>query len=411
MSTHLISILARKQVADARRRAEPARNHRAAVSRRRRRALAALFSTVVGVLVLGVSAEAATFTVTNTHSAGPGSLRQRINQANSGGDAADQIVVAATGTINLAAALPELRTDLTIEGPGARRLTVRRDSASRYSIFTVPDCDCTVELSGLTVANGVPGIRNEGTLTLARSALRRNAGYFGGGIDNRGTLTVSRSTLSGNSVVEGSLSTHARPRGLASRPHSRGVPPLGGAIFNSGPSAIVTRSTLSGNSAHIGGAIADATGTVTITQSTLSANSGALGGALANFGEPSTLQSTIIANSLRGANCYSQSLPSTSEGYNLSDDASCGLTGTGDQQNTEPRLRPLDYYGGPTRTFALRPSSPAVDAGFADGALIDQRGRPRIVDYPGVPLAEGGDNSDIGSFELQSAPSGAWTGR
>ena len=31
----------------------------------------------------------------------------------------------------------------------------------------------------------------------------------------------------------------------------------------------------------------------------------------------------------------------------------------------------------------------------------DQRGRPRIVNYPGVPMAVGGDNSDIGSFELQ----------
>ena len=59
----------------------------------------------------------------------------------------------------------------------------------------------------------------------------------------------------------------------------------------------------------------------------------------------------------------------------------------------------LNY--GPTETFKLRPSSPAIDAGFAAGATTDQRGLPRIIDYPGVPTATGGDNSDVGSFELQ----------
>jgi len=66
-------------------------------------------------------------------------------------------------------------------------------------------------------------------------------------------------------------------------------------------------------------------------------------------------------------------------------------------------LRPLGSYGGPTKTFALSTASPAVDAGRVAGtAATDQRGRPRKVDYPGVPTAAGGDNSDIGAFELQS---------
>jgi hypothetical protein len=38
---------------------------------------------------------------------------------------------------------------------------------------------------------------------------------------------------------------------------------------------------------------------------------------------------------------------------------------------------------------------------LAGTTQTDQRGLPRIVDYPGVPKAVGGDNSDIGAFELQ----------
>ena len=54
------------------------------------------------------------------------------------------------------------------------------------------------------------------------------------------------------------------------------------------------------------------------------------------------------------------------------------------------------------RTFALKPSSLVVDAGFAGSAIADQRCSPPIMNYPGVSEA-GGHNSDIGSFELAAA--------
>jgi hypothetical protein len=92
----------------------------------------------------------------------------------------------------------------------------------------------------------------------------------------------------------------------------------------------------------------------------------------------------------------------SSKGYNLADDANCYLTAPGDQPNTDPLLRPLANYGRPTKTLALQNTSPAIDAGVADAAPTDQRGLPRVVDYPGVPKAGDGDNSDIGAFELQS---------
>ena len=62
------------------------------------------------------------------------------------------------------------------------------------------------------------------------------------------------------------------------------------------------------------------------------------------------LSNTIIAGdapSCTGAG------PFTSAGNNISTDASCSLTGTGDQQNTDPKLGPLADNGGPTQTHAL----------------------------------------------------------
>jgi hypothetical protein len=151
--------------------------------------------------------------------------------------------------------------------------------------------------------------------------------------------------------------------------------------------------------AHDGGGI-HSDGSLTVSQTTLSGNSStsvAGGGGIFNHSGFTSLQSTIVANSPSGGDCAGVV---TSNGHSLADDNSCGLTAQGDQSGTVASLRPLGDYGGPVKTFALRPSSAAVDAGFADGTTTDQRGRPRTVNYPGVPMAVGGDNSDIGSFEL-----------
>ena len=64
-----------------------------------------------------------------------GDLRYAITQANTApGD--DTITFSVTGTINLAGALPDLSSNLDIEGPGAASLTVRRNTGT-YRIFAV----------------------------------------------------------------------------------------------------------------------------------------------------------------------------------------------------------------------------------------------------------------------------------
>ena len=112
-----------------------------------------------------------------------------------------------------------------------------------------------------------------------------------------------------------------------------------------------------------------------------------------------TLQNSIIANN-SGANCGSGV---TSKGYNMSSDRSCNFSNSGDRNNTDPKLGPLQNNGGPTLTMALPSGSPAVDSGNPSGCndgqghrlTTDQRGQPR-------PDKEDSGGCDMGAYERQS---------
>src|SRR5881392_1560929 len=85
----------------------------------------------------------ATFTVTNTASSGAGSLRQAILDANAA-SGADTIIFSLPGgpqIISLQSALPAVIDPLTILGPGAANLTVRRDpalpSTTPFRVFSI----------------------------------------------------------------------------------------------------------------------------------------------------------------------------------------------------------------------------------------------------------------------------------
>jgi len=84
----------------------------------------------------------------------------------------------------------------------------------------------------------------------------------------------------------------------------------------------------------------------------------------------------------------------TSQGYNLSDDATGPTTGTGDKRNVRNlNLSPLADNGGPTQTIALLAGSAAIDAGNTT-LTTDQRGFKR----------PSGKAPDIGAFELLQDP-------
>jgi hypothetical protein len=108
----------------------------------------------------------------------------------------------------------------------------------------------------------------------------------------------------------------------------------------------------------------------------------------------------------------------TSSGFNLigKTDGSSDFTQLTDQTGTiasplDPKLDStgLQDNGGPSQTIALLFGSPAIDKGTSHGLTgsltTDQRGTgfARTFDDPAIANATGGDGTDIGAFEVQTA--------
>jgi len=205
-----------------------------------------------------------TFSVSNVLDGGPGSLRDAITAAN-GAPGADVIrfaPAARDGTIALTGGPLNITDDLIIAGPGADRLTVSGNLASR--VFQIGG-GVAVTIDGLTVARGRAvgqggGISNAGALSLSHAVLSDNqvvglpgatlgavVDAFGGGIFNTGALVVRDSRFVDNASV-----------GADGAPGTIGSSALGGAIMSGGTasapaSATVSQSAFLDNTA-IGGA-------------------------------------------------------------------------------------------------------------------------------------------------------------
>ena len=282
---------------------------------------------IAAFLLSATHTPAATITVTNGHDSGPGSLRQAILNASSG----DIISFAPNVTIvNLTSAELVIDENLTISGPFAHRVTVRRGSNSPpFRIFHITSSTVTARISGLTISNGSVlggvgsdgnggGIHSAGVLTLNDCIISGNQasgttfiGGNGAGVLNEGgTMTITRCTVSNNSAQysTGGSGDQAAISG-------------GGILNDSGGSLIITNSTISGNSCTVsdsfglnnsfgaGGGVSNwLLGSMIIRDSTISGNSGVgccgttmLGGGISNYG--SNLQvtsSTIVHNSVSG---------------------------------------------------------------------------------------------------------------
>jgi hypothetical protein len=280
-----------------------------------------------------------------------GSLRYAITHAADN----DTITFDVTGTINLTGALPDLTHGVSIQGPGANLLTVRRDTGGNYRIFRVGS-GTTVSISGLKVANGYVvfgdggGIANSGTLTVNNCDVSGSSfDGNGGAIRNDGILTVTNATITGGAETGGAIYTNGMltltnatvsgsygfygggilNNGTMAISHSiiagntaeciLGCPVQGGGIFNHG-ALTITDSTFSGNQAisagwneyypdglaQGGGIYNDTSGTLTISDCTFSgnyvhaANNGfgsafAYGGGIDNEGQPLTISNSTFS--------------------------------------------------------------------------------------------------------------------
>jgi hypothetical protein len=362
-------------------------------------------------------------------------------------------------------------TNCKLLGNSATVDPMTRTGGDGGGIFNFADSTLTVTnsiLSDNSAALYGGGIFNDGTATVTNSTLLDNSASTGGGIDNdSGTVTVTNSLLDGNTATLGggiynnsSATVTVVNSALAHNKAQSSANAIGGGIYNLG-TLHVTDSTLLDNTADDagGGVFSDAT--ATMTNCTVSGNSanglGTAGGIdtstygsdasttlvnctvayNTNFnpdGGPGglfagsylsgqatvTLGNTIVAeNSGNQFGTAGGVAPGTfiSQGHNLSSDASGNLTQSGDQQNTDPLLGPLQDNGGQqlagapgtqvvpgsqvvVPTMALLPGSPAIDRGSillakdpATGIQLstDERGFDRVVNSA----------VDIGAFEVQ----------
>ena len=349
-------------------------------------------------------------------------------------------------------AIPVLLDNLTISGPGQDKLAIDGACADRVFVHYGSD---TLSLRGLTVRNGanilagykVAGgacVLSGGYVTLDGSTvsgcLASAEGAYGGGILSSG-LTMYTSTLSGN-TAQGSLldtltasygagafayqgtatlydSTVSGNRAAPDPANTHASYDTGGGIFadhggyalrstidsnySSGTGGgiashaafFISNSTISGNVARTkagGGIFVRLFDAMSVSNSTIANNSAPKGGGIYVSGSAQgfTLQSTIVAENL--GDIAAQNALNIAGANNLVMTADAATTLPADTLHGDPQLLPLMKNGGPTRTHALEPVSPAVDAGNDVAQLVtDQRGAgfPRVL----------GARADIGAFE------------
>ncbi len=293
------------------------------------------------------------------------------------------------------------------------------DGSPNVRVFNIQSGG-VVTLSHVSVADGLAGdngggIRNEGSLALDTVTIANNeSSLFGGGIHNLGTLVLNNTMVATNTaILGGGFYNQGTVTVNQSEFFGNWADVSGGGVRNTG-TANVDNSTFWNNTAHYNGAAILDSGILTLTHSTVVSNTAdADGNGIGSSAIAGESDSTIMVNAslIAGnlvtttlshiwADCHDTGGDFIDGGYNLFGHNTGCPTDSGTSQTVDAGalytsvLASLDAYGGNTRTFALLPGSPAIDAIPAGNCVLntDQRG----VDRPQV------DGCDIGAFESQS---------
>lgn len=269
----------------------------------------------------------------------------------------------------------------------------------------------TATLSNLTVQHGRRGV-NTGrfnNLTLDHIRVTANGPGSGAGIFNNASFVrVDHSTIDGNHAADsffgcdwsggsgggiaslcGGGSYHISNSTITGNTADTWG---GGLILNDG-GHVIENTTISGNHANFpdagigGGAMFLAGGfpDVTIRFSTIANNTAVGVGGIWGYtiGSANVKVFATILQGNTNTNCRvdpgAASEPITSQGYNMSSDASCPFAQATDLNSTDAMLGPLADNGGPTDTQAPSAFSPAIDRiAVSDcSAAADQRGVSR----------------------------------
>lgn len=248
--------------------------------------------------------------------------------------------------------------------------------------------------------------------------------YQGGGITAFAkSLTVTRSEIAGNVIDDVTGADTTRGAGVQL---SQDAPDLQSPAL--AMQARFVNSTISGNrsSATSGGINAYGNVAVEIVNSTMADNVAAPGrtaGVLLSTGvtTPASasnaraptlkLSSSVLANNAANGADVSSNVATIPSFVIAADQSSIGMlcstcnmtvNGGGNLIGVDPKLAPLAFNGGPTRTHALLAGSPLVNAGANTLALgTDQRGGGFLRVVNGV--------ADIGAFESSQGAAGGPT--
>lgn len=279
------------------------------------------------------------------------------------------------------------------------------DGGGLYSLGNVTVSNSTFHLAGATGGNAGDafGPTCFGGHNGGDGGSARGGAVFADG----GTMLIDTATFASNFATGGKGGDGGQTNGGCGM-HGAGGLAYGGAVTNNNAATLnIKHSTISQNNAQAGNSGVNQSGA---NKPPRLAAEGA-GGGIRVGPAGVTLENTIIAGNTAangvgdttGAPTPGPNVDGAvnSNGHNLLGIATeaTGFTGTGDQTGANPLLAALADNGGPTRTMALSPGSPAIDAGVAAGATFDQRGMPRTVDDPGVANAVGSDGTDIGAYE------------
>lgn len=407
-----------------------------------------MFAIATFLAAASVFASAATYTVTKVADTNDGacdadcSFREAVAAANATVD--DDTIQFEFPLFNsfqiIAMSLGEIvisnNGSLTISGPGADRLTLDGNQASR--ILTVgPSAVANVSGIRFTRGNGAGALNTGrggavynvgGTLTMSNSILTGNTGVNGGAFNNAASTApsipatatyincvFSNNTATGSGGAGQNFSTSFLTIRNSTFTENTSSASIGAGALQGNGQLRITNSTFTGNTANSGGGGAiQSNGSlllltnVTITGNTAPSNGGGLHRGTTNIN--GFIRNSIIAgnNGVAASPDVTNSTGGlTSQGNNIigNTGTSTGWVGS-DLLNTNPLLSPLGMYGGFGMTQALLTGSPAINGGQncvtdlscatnnpTTAVTADQRGASRPTDT----------TVDIGAFESSSS--------
>lgn len=254
----------------------------------------------------------------------------------------------------------------------------------------------------------------DGDVVIRETSVCRNDAGSGGGVEDSGNGGHGGGiyTLNGTLLVERCL-IHENKAGNGGYDSRLGG--SGGGVCSIDAKTRILNTTISFNyfgiadTSGLGGGVYQKGGEVELIHCTIYRNNfktsgtyGYFGGGGGVFGQNVYVKDSVIFGNRVGVLSQGNDFDGVmrSGGYNLlGDPDGCTIEGdtTGNIIGEDPLLKPLANNGGACMTYALFPSSPALDAADpSDTVETDQRGVKRPQDGDG----DGSPRSDIGAFEL-----------